>query len=82
MFSRENTGSPGGESSGRIDNLMTPSKFKPVEEQLEYLKKGVAEIIPEEELKQQATKNAKELLQFFSENRVKEFIDRSLLLWK
>src|ERR1700751_3680491 len=30
---------------------MTPSKFKPVEEQLEYLKKGVAEIIPEEELK-------------------------------
>src|ERR1700740_3711771 len=31
---------------------MTPSKFKPVEEQLEYLKKGVAEIIPEEELKQ------------------------------
>src|SRR6202008_894847 len=31
---------------------MKPSKFKPVEEQLEYLKKGVAEIIPEEELKQ------------------------------
>src|SRR5467141_3993815 len=30
---------------------MTPSKFKPVEEQLAYLKKGVAEIIPEAELK-------------------------------
>ena len=30
---------------------MTPSKFKPVEEQLAYLKKGVAEIIPEVELK-------------------------------
>src|SRR5713226_5501856 len=27
---------------------MTPAKFKPVEEQLAYLKKGVAEIIPEE----------------------------------
>src|SRR6266446_6135345 len=30
---------------------MTPAKFKPVEEQLAYLKKGVAEIIPEAELK-------------------------------
>src|SRR5258705_2911751 len=30
---------------------MTPSKVKPVEEQLDYLKKGVAEIIPEAELK-------------------------------
>jgi len=30
---------------------MTPTKFKPVEEQLAYLKKGVAEIIPEAELK-------------------------------
>src|SRR6266571_452674 len=29
---------------------MTPAKFKPVEEQLAYLKKGVAEIIPEAEL--------------------------------
>ncbi len=29
---------------------MTPSNFKPVEEQLAYLKKGVAEIIPEAEL--------------------------------
>src|SRR5713101_1252482 len=30
---------------------MTQTKFKPVEEQLAYLKKGVAEIIPESELK-------------------------------
>ncbi len=30
---------------------MTQTKFKPVEEQLAYLKKGVAEIIPEAELK-------------------------------
>jgi tyrosyl-tRNA synthetase len=30
---------------------MTESKFKPVEEQLAYLRKGVAEIIPENELK-------------------------------
>ncbi len=30
---------------------MTQAKFKPVEEQLTYLKKGVAEIIPEAELK-------------------------------
>src|ERR1700694_6230572 len=30
---------------------MTHSNFKPVEEQLAYLKKGVAEIIPEAELK-------------------------------
>ncbi len=30
---------------------MTQTKFKPVEEQLAYLKKGIAEIIPEAELK-------------------------------
>jgi tyrosyl-tRNA synthetase len=30
---------------------MTEAKFKPVEEQLAYLKKGVAEVIPETELK-------------------------------
>ena len=30
---------------------MTNNKFKPVEEQLAYLKKGAAEIIREEELK-------------------------------
>ncbi len=29
---------------------MTPAKFKPVEDQLAYLKKGVAEIVPEAEL--------------------------------
>jgi tyrosyl-tRNA synthetase len=38
---------------------MTPTKFKPVEEQLAYLKKGVAEIIPEEELKASLTKSLK-----------------------
>src|ERR1700740_1844147 len=38
---------------------MTPSKFKSVEEQLEYLKKGVAEIIPEDELKQKLTNSVK-----------------------
>jgi tyrosyl-tRNA synthetase len=31
---------------------MPEAKFKPVEEQLAYLRKGVAEIVPEEELKQ------------------------------
>lgn len=35
------------------------TKFKPVEEQLEYLKKGVAEVIPEEELKQKLANSAK-----------------------
>ena len=30
---------------------MTPANFKPVEEQLAYLKKGAAEVIPENELK-------------------------------
>ena len=36
---------------------MTQTKFKPVEEQLAYLKKGVAEIIPEEELKASLAKS-------------------------
>jgi tyrosyl-tRNA synthetase len=43
---------------------MTPAKFKPVEEQLAYLKKGVAEIIPEAELKaklEQSLKTGKPL---------------------
>ena len=43
---------------------MSSAKFKPVEEQLAYLKKGVAEIIREEELKaklEQAVKTAKPL---------------------
>jgi tyrosyl-tRNA synthetase len=38
---------------------MTQTKFKPVEEQLAYLKKGVAEIIPEEELKASLAKSLK-----------------------
>ncbi len=43
---------------------MTPAKFKPVEEQLAYLKKGVAEIVPEAELKaklEASVKNGKPL---------------------
>ena len=38
---------------------MTQHKFRPVEEQLEYLKKGAAEVIPEEELKQKLENSAK-----------------------
>src|SRR5712691_8575910 len=38
---------------------MTDYKFKPVEEQLAYLKKGVAEIIPEETLKASLEKSLK-----------------------
>ena len=38
---------------------MTGHKFKPVEEQLEYLKKGVAEVIPEDELKQKLANSLK-----------------------
>jgi tyrosyl-tRNA synthetase len=38
---------------------MTTMTFKPVEEQLAYLKKGVAEIIPENELKQKLTNAVK-----------------------
>ena len=38
---------------------MTQHKFRPVEEQLEYLKKGAAEVIPEEELKQKLESSAK-----------------------
>src|SRR5438093_3180541 len=38
---------------------MTPAKFKPVEEQLAYLKKGVAEIIPEAELKAKLAQSPK-----------------------
>jgi tyrosyl-tRNA synthetase len=43
---------------------VSSAKFKPVEEQLAYLKKGVAEIIREEELKaklEQAVKTGKPL---------------------
>jgi tyrosyl-tRNA synthetase len=38
---------------------MTETKFKPVEEQLAYLKKGAAEIIPEPELKAKLEKSLK-----------------------
>src|SRR3982074_610563 len=43
---------------------MTQPKFKPVEEQFAYLKKGVAEIIPEDEFKaklEQSARNEKPL---------------------
>ena len=39
---------------------MAAAKFKPVEEQLAYLRKGVAEIIREDELKAKLEKSAKE----------------------
>jgi tyrosyl-tRNA synthetase len=38
---------------------MSTPPFKPVEEQLAYLKKGVAEIIPEDELQQKLTNSVK-----------------------
>ena len=38
---------------------MTATKFRPVEEQLAYLKKGVAEVIPEEELKAKLASSVK-----------------------
>jgi len=38
---------------------MTTTQFKPVEEQLAYLKKGAAEIIPEDELKAKLVHSAK-----------------------
>src|SRR5437764_900028 len=41
----------------RIESMMTASKFKPVDEQIAYLKKGVAEIIREEELKAKLEKS-------------------------
>ncbi|HTZ47340.1 MAG TPA: tyrosine--tRNA ligase [Verrucomicrobiae bacterium] len=39
--------------------MTTESHFKPVEQQLEYLKKGVAEVIPEDELKQKLVSSVK-----------------------
>jgi tyrosyl-tRNA synthetase len=39
--------------------MTTQSQFKSVEEQLEYLKKGVAEVIPEDELKQKLANSVK-----------------------
>src|SRR5690348_11940083 len=41
----------GGASFKSPESQMSNSKFKPVDEQLAYLKKGVAEIIPEAELR-------------------------------
>ncbi len=38
---------------------MSTTPFNPVEEQLQYLKKGVAEVIPEEELKQKLLNSVK-----------------------
>src|SRR5438270_5244126 len=38
---------------------MTQTNFKPVEEQLAYLKKGVAEIIPEQDLRAKLEKSLK-----------------------
>jgi tyrosyl-tRNA synthetase len=38
---------------------MSTTTFKPVEEQLAYLKKGVAEVIPEDELKQKLANSVK-----------------------
>src|SRR5256885_13097922 len=41
----------------RIGSMMTANKFKPVDEQIAYLKKGVAEIIREEDLKSKLEKS-------------------------
>ena len=38
---------------------MSTTQFKPVEEQLAYLRKGAAEIIPDEELKAKLAHSAK-----------------------
>jgi tyrosyl-tRNA synthetase len=40
-------------------HFMAETKFKPVEEQLAYLRKGVAEIIPEQDLKAKLEQSAK-----------------------
>jgi len=47
----ENSKSKVAASFEQIKHFMAETKFKPVEEQLAYLKKGVAEIIPEAEFK-------------------------------
>jgi tyrosyl-tRNA synthetase len=47
----ENSKSKAAASFAQIKKFMAQTKFKPVEEQLAYLKKGVAEIIPEAEFK-------------------------------
>jgi len=45
--------------SNELKDFMAQTKFKPVEEQLAYLKKGVAEIIREEDLKSKLEQSAK-----------------------
>lgn len=55
----ENSKSKAAASFGRIKKFMTQTKFKLVEEQLAYLKKGVAEIIPEQDLKTKLEQSAK-----------------------
>jgi tyrosyl-tRNA synthetase len=59
LYSKENSKSKAAAYSEQIKKIMTHTKFKPVEEQLAYLKKGVAEIIPEEELKASLAKSLK-----------------------
>ena len=57
-------GRPNIDHGTRRSTEMTERKFKPVDEQLAYLKKGVAEIIPEAELKaklEQSLKTGKPL---------------------
>ncbi len=55
----ENSKSKAAASFGLTKKFMTQTKFKHVEEQLAYLKKGVAEIIREEDLKAKLEQSAK-----------------------
>jgi tyrosyl-tRNA synthetase len=55
----ENSKSKAAASFARIKKFMAQTKFKPVEGQLAYLKKGVAEIIREEDLKAKLEQSAK-----------------------
>jgi tyrosyl-tRNA synthetase len=59
LFWKEDLRSKAAACFERIKKFMTQSNFKPVEEQLAYLKKGVAEIIPEAELKASLAKSLK-----------------------
>jgi tyrosyl-tRNA synthetase len=56
---KENSESKDAASFAQIKKSMTQTKFKPVEEQLAYLKKGAAEIIREEDLKTKLEQSAK-----------------------
>src|SRR5882724_7092220 len=55
----ENSKSKAAASFGRIKKFMAQTKFKPLEEQLAYLKKGAAEIIREEDLQAKLEQSAK-----------------------